>query len=253
MPVAVPLTTRNVVNNSRSVTDNGFITREFPVSDYVTEESSMVEDDEDDFSDEDEVEDYSSADEEERALLNNFIPGRPSELFEEYFDFEPTVINRERTCNHQLTSRPCPFCVPNVSMRLANEVRIAFKTLFNPKLMKFDYVPLDRSIVELPFKALKALHDLTYIKKILNEIINLIVAIQNLPDYKINYGLSSALLRIHDRTESLLDDIRGSGKYEEYQVVYDFRMKLNSIGLVHGNCKENSSHQSYNMVMDCQR
>ena len=256
MPVAVPLVNRNATNNSRSTADNGFITREYPVSDYVTEESSMVEDDySDEDEDEDENEDYTSSDDEtmEQTLLNNPVISRPSELFAEYFDYEPTVINHERTCNHQVTSRPCPYCAPNVSMRLANEVRIAFRSLFNPKLMKFDYVPLDRNIVESPFKALKALHDLTYIKKILNEIINLIVAVQNLPDYKINYAFSSALLRIHDRTESLLDDIRGSGKYEEYQVVQEFRMKLNAIGLVHGSCKENTSYQSYNMVMDCQR
>lgn len=252
MPVAVPpLINRNTTNNSRNTNDNGFITREYPVSDYATEESSMVEDD---YSEEDDNEDYSSSDDEvEQALLNNPVTGRTSELFAEYFDYEPTVINRERACNHQATSRPCPYCVPNVSMRLANEVRIAFRALFNPKLMKFDYVPLDRNIIESPFKALKALHDLTYIKKILNEIINLIVAIQNLPDYKINYAFSSALLRIHDRTESLLDDVRGSGKYEEYQVVQDFRMKLNAIGLVHGSCKENTSYQHFNMVMDCQR
>lgn len=251
MPIAVPSL---VARNIRSATDNGFITREFPVTDYVTEESSMVEDDEDDEDDFSE-EDYSSEEEEENeALLNvSSAIGRPSELFEEYFDYEPTVINRERICNHQVTSRPCPFCAPNVSMRLANEVRIAFRALFNPKLMKFDYVPLERTIVETPFKALKALHDLSYIKKVLNEIINLIVAIQNSPDCKINYGFSSALLRIHDRTESLLDDICGSGKYEEYQVVSEFRKKLNSIGLVYGSCKENISYNHYNMVMDCQR
>ena len=252
MPIAVPpLVSRSATNNSRNTSDNGFITREYPISDYVTEESSIAEDD---YS-EDDNEDYSNSDgdEAEQALLNTQVNNRSSELFAEYFDYEPTVINRERTCNHQLTSRPCPYCVPNVSLRLANEVRIAFRALFNPKLLKFDYTPLDRNIVESPFKALKALHDLTYIKKILNEIIHLIVAVQNLPDYKINYAFSSALLRIHDRTESLLDDIRGSGKYEEYQVVQEFRMKLNSIGFVHGSCKENTSYLPYNMVMDCQR
>jgi hypothetical protein len=254
MPVAVPpLVNRSANNNTRSAADNGFITREYPVSDFVTEESSMVEDD---YGEEDEDEDYSSSDSEEaeQALLNFPVTHRPSELFAEYFDYEPTVINRERTCNHQATSRPCPYCLPNVSMRLANEVRIAFRALFNPKLMKFNYVPLDRNIVESPFKALKALHDLIYIKKILNEIINFIVTIQNLPDYKINYAFSSALLRIHDRTESLLDDIKGSGKHEEYQIVQDFRMKLNAIGLVHGSsCKENNSYQPLNMVVDYQR
>lgn len=251
-PIAVPpLVTRN----GRSLTDNGFVTREFPVTDNFTEESSMVEDDEDNEDEDFSEEDYSSEDEDENEASLN-VPSaiaRPSELFEEYFDYEPTVINRERICNHQVTSRPCPFCVPNVSMRLANEVRIAFRALFNPKLMKFDYAPLDHTIVESPFKALKALHDLSYIKKVLNEIINLIVAIQNSPDCKVNYGFSSALLRIHDRTESLLDDIRGSGKYEEYQVVSEFRKRLNAIGLVHGGCKENISTNFYNMVLDCQR
>lgn len=254
MPVPVPAVSRTSVNNSRNLnlTDNGFTTQDFPVSDYNDDdddENSVEED----FSDEDEVEDYTSDDDEDMEILNDSTATRPSELFEEYFDYEPAVINRARTCNHQATSRPCPFCVPNVSMRLANEVRIAFKALFNPKMMKFDYTPLDRNIVESPFKALKALHDINYIKRILNEIINLIVTVQNLPDYKINYAFSSALLRIHDRTESLLDDIRGSGKYEEYQVVQEFRMRLNAIGFVHGNCKENYSHQNYNMIMDCQR
>lgn len=252
MPVAV---SRNN-SNSTTLTENGFITREFPSSirnEIGYEEELDDDEDSDDDSDADEdddIEDVFSEDEQQN-LLTSSRPSTNSGLFEEYFDFEPSVVNSsERTCNHQITSRPCPHCAPSVSLRLANEVRIAFKALFNSKIMKFDYVPLDRSISEGQFKALKALHDLDYIKKVLNEIINLIATIQNVPNYKINYAFNSALLRIHDRTESLLDEIRGTGKYQEYQIVMDFRKKLNSIGFIYGNCKENASTPCN---MECQR
>ena len=140
-------------------------------------------------------------------------------------------------------------------MRLANEVRIAFKTIFakyNVKNLKLcDYVPLDSSITKGTFKALKALHDLDYIRCILNEIIHLIVTVQNLPNYEINYALSAAILRIHDRTDSLLDDIRGSEKYDEYQMLLDFRNQLNSIGLIQASYKEN--YITTRHLIDCQR
>ena len=259
MPVAVSRNNTRVPNLT-TLTDNGFITRDFVSSsrneiEYEDDFSSEELDDDDD-SDNEEDDDFDEVfPEEHHNLLNSSDSNRPtsnSELFEEYFDFEPTVINRERTCNHQVTSKPCPYCVPSVSMRLANEVRIAFKALFNYKVMKFNYVPLDRFIYEGQFKSLKALHDLDYIKRVLNEIINLIATIQNVPNYKINYAFNSALLRIHDRTESLLDDIRGTGKYQEYHVVLDFRKKLNAIGLAYGSCKENTSN-ACNMYFECQR
>lgn len=261
MPVAVPLVSRNPSNPATTLIENGFVTRDYPENDY-TEESSALEheEDEEEFSDEEEEEeDYEGeevegyvTDEDDPALVVIRTQPRSNGLFEEYFDYEPTVVHRDRSCNHQLSSRPCPFCTPKVSMRLANEVRIAFKALFAPKAIKFDYIPLDRVLIDNPFKSLKALHDLSYIKKVLNEIINLLVTVQNLPNYKINYAISSALLRIHDRTESLLEEIRASGKYDEYRVVHDFRMKLNAVGLVHGHCKENS-YQNCSSLMDCQR
>lgn len=260
MPVAV---SRNN-SNSTTLTENGFITREFPPStarneieyedDFGTEELEEDEDEEDsdDDEDEDDFEEVFSEEEHQNLLAVNNRPTTNTGLFEEYFDFEPSIVNRERVCNHQATSRPCPYCTPSVSLRLANEVRIAFKALFNSKIMKFDYVPLDLSISEGQFKSLKALHDLDYIKKVLNEIINLIATIQNVPNYKVNYAFNSALLRIHDRTESLLDDIRGTGKYQEYNIVMDFRKKLNAIGFIYGNCKENTPTPC-NMYMECQR
>ena len=261
MPVAV---SRNNPSTSgqATVTDNGFITREFPPTtrtemeyedDFSNEDFDSDDSDEDD---DDLEEDYSEAEENQTLLSANNVssngPTTTAGLFEEYFDYEPSVVNRERRCNHQVTSRPCHYCAPSVSMRLANEVRIAFKALFNSKILKFDYVPLDRSISDGQFKSLKALHDLDYIKKVLNEIIHLIACIQNVPNYKINYAFNSALLRIHDRTESLLDDIRGTGKYQEYQVVLDFRKKLNAIGFIYGSFKENGS-STCNMYMECQR
>lgn len=249
MPVAISR------NNNATLTENGFITRNYPPvgeEEFSEEEfDEESEGEENDHEDEDE-DDYSDDNEEERESLLPSTSARSSELFDEYFEHEPSVINRQHTCNHQATSRPCAYCTPSVSMRLANEVRIAHKILFSPKVIKFDYVPLDKSILEGPFKSLKALHDIGYIKKVLAEIINLIVAIQNVPNYKMNYIFSSALLRIHDRMESLLDDIRGSGKFAEYQVVYDFRKKLNAIGMTCGNNKENYTlHCS--MLIDCQR
>lgn len=254
MPVAVPLVSRAEINSTSNLIESGFVTRDFPENNFNVEreyDEGFSEEDEEE--EDDEVEDYSSEDDEEEEQEALLISGaRSNGLFEEYFDYEPTVINRDRSCNHQVSSRPCPFCAPKVSMRLANEVRIAFKALFSPKAIKFDYVPLDRALIDNPFKSLKALHDLTYVKKVLNEIINLLVTVQNIPNYKINYGISSALLRIHDRTESLLDEIRGSGKLEEYRVVHDFQMKLNAVGLVHGSCKENS-YQNCSSLMDCQR
>lgn len=176
-----------------------------------------------------------------QSLLNP--NSQTGDLFEEYFDFDPSLIyTTSRTCDHTISS-PCHFCAPHVSMRLANEVRIAFKTIFakfNIRNLKIcHYVPLDPSITKGTFKALKALHDLDYIKCILDEIIHLIVTVQNLPKFEIGYGLSAAILRIHDRIESLLDDIRGSEKYDEYQMLLDFRNKLNSIGLIQANYEEN--------------
>lgn len=253
MPVAI---SRNI---STTLTENGFITRDYPITreendsnfSHETDSSEVDNDgeDDDDYSDDDDEEEDDDDLSEQETLLNHT---RHPELFNEYFDHEPSVVNRDRVCNHQVTSRPCAYCVPSVSLRLANEVRIAYKALFTPKSIKFEYEPLDQTIVDGSFKSLKALHDVGYIKRILNEIVNLIVSIQNAPNYKINYVFNSALLRIHDRTESLLDDVRNSGKFEEYQIVYDFRNKLNAIGLIYGNCKENSSIQ-YSMLMDCQR
>lgn len=262
MPVAI---SRNSTTNNTTLTENGFITRNYPSismteneNDFSDEavDSSEVDDDVEE-EEEDEEKDYSDEEilderrEQERLLNSSSV--RQSELLAEYFDYQPQVVNnRDRICNHQISSRPCHFCDPKVSLHLANEVRIAYKSLFNPKVIKFDYVPIDKNIIDGPFKSLKALHDLGYIKKVLNEILNLIVSVQNSPNYKINYTINSALLRIHDRTECLMDDVRGSGKLEEYHMVCEFRNKLNAIGMIYGNLKENNSINCSNFI-DCQR
>lgn len=222
-------------------------------SDSDSDDDNSFEDSEDDATEEDTEEDF----DEGHSLLshNNEIGG----LFEEYFDFDSSLISsRGSSCDHTI-SRPCHFCAPSVSMRLANEVRIAFKSIFSGgnfsiKSIKFEYVPLDPSITEVTFKALKALHDLNYIKCVLDEIIHFIITVQNIPDYKINYSITSAILRIHDRADSLLDDIRGSDKYEEYQVVMSFRNQLNSIGLIQAGHKENNNTSiTSRYLIECQR
>ena len=250
MPIAVPLISHPANTNNltfSATTENGFITRQLPLQESEEEQDFSGEE----FNSEEDSSDYSDDDElsESNGVSGS---GAAAGLFEEYFDFEPNVLNQSsRTCNHSVTSRPCPFCTPGVSLRLANEVRIAFKARFDGKIMKSGYLPLDPAIIAGPFKAVKALHDLKYIKKVLDEIINLIVCVQNSADYKVNYCFSSAVMRIHDRTDSLLEDIRGSDKYDEFKILADFRDKLNSIGMVQGPCKENNINLQ--TFIECQR
>jgi hypothetical protein len=264
MPVAVPLTTTTQTVSALTTTDsatyltvnaieNGFTTRPLQVNETEGESSEEEEEEDDDEDFSEDTSDYSDEEEQASLLGSATVSSGSSGLFEEYFDFEPSVISRSRNCDHTVTSRPCPFCAPSVSLRLANEVRIAFKALFSSRSTKiFGYLPLDSSVVSGAFKAVKALHDLAYIKKVLDEIINLVVSVQNSPDCKVNYLFNSAVLRMHDRTDSLLDDVRGTDKYEEFKLLSDFKHKLNSIGMVQGTYKENYNNLSQTFI-ECQR
>ncbi len=261
MPVAVPLRPLS------------------PLNDTATEEEEDVEletdydsDEQDDEMDYDEVSDEEEEDDFEEfggvSLSDNgiFYPRRPrpssheatsQDPFSENFLYQETRGLGNGQCTHPpRPSRHCRHCPAKFSPVFYTSCQLMYQSIFGDKVAFTRANPhyqAKHPSVHESFKAITAMHDSSYIRRLFEEIVNYIGFLQNQQarDGKFEKSLKSKLFWLYEFVERLFLSLQEQSSTEELVLIGTFRAQLKAIGL----CSRFDENVQLNrsLTQECQR
>lgn len=210
------------------------------------------DDDEDDFSEESDDSALQDANSRNQRSLQRPDP------FDEYFSYAGGSYG-QGNCQHPANyHRRCRNCVPKFSLLLFSACEQMHRTIFGASLCGFKranvhYKPLDLAVID-KFKAISAMHDPIYIKRLFNEVVNYICFLhnRNFVDLKAESASRTKMHSIFELVDGVYDRLQGKGMIEDLRLISYLRDKLRAIG-VSGQWDENEVALKNTSLSECYR
>ena len=209
-------------------------------------------DDEDDFSDDSDDLEIHDSNGSHRTSTSRLDP------FDEHFSYASGNYGRG-DCRHPANyHRRCRHCVPKFSMLLFSACEQMHRTIFGASLSGFKranvlYKPLDPAVID-KFKAISAMHDPVYIKRLFNEVVHYICFLhnRNFVDLKAEGASRTKMHSIFELVDNIHDRLQCKGLIEDFRLISYLRDKLRAIG-VSGQWDENELAPKNTLISECYR